>query len=166
MFKFSNADMSELVQGSPTMPQTAAPPSACPLCLDPFTQPTKTACGHEFCTACLAQWTQRTPSCPLCRTALRTSDDPAVPPRRPHCRSLRERIEREEAERAGIRERHRQLANRIALVQSTVFTPSGRPFESLPRVSVAQLRELDKANRRGLGVSLRDVGNGLSNGLV
>ncbi|XP_075769303.1 zinc finger protein RFP-like isoform X2 [Pelodiscus sinensis] len=42
----------------------------CPLCLEYFTDPVVTACGHNFCRACLSQcWEgpNPVPSCPQCR---------------------------------------------------------------------------------------------------
>ena len=49
-----------------------APPTECPLCLEPAKDPCVTVCGHEFCAACLRRafrsrppWSRGT--CPLCR---------------------------------------------------------------------------------------------------
>lgn len=42
--------------------------TTCSICLEPSNQTTK--CGHFFHHACIAKWAQRTPTCPLCRSAL------------------------------------------------------------------------------------------------
>nr|XP_014424930.2 tripartite motif-containing protein 52-like [Pelodiscus sinensis] len=44
--------------------------ATCPLCLEYFTDPVVTACGHNFCRACLSRcWEEPNPaaSCPQCR---------------------------------------------------------------------------------------------------
>ena len=39
----------------------------CTLCLEALKDPSSTTCGHIFCWACIADWIQEKPECPLCR---------------------------------------------------------------------------------------------------
>ena len=43
----------------------------CPICLDEFTNPTRTKCGHQFCSGCLEKALKYDPFCPTCKQALR-----------------------------------------------------------------------------------------------
>ncbi|KAM5434217.1 peroxisome biogenesis factor 10 [Microsporum ferrugineum] len=43
------------------------PQRKCTLCLDPFKDPSVSTCGHVFCWACIRDWVQEKPECPLCR---------------------------------------------------------------------------------------------------
>jgi len=41
---------------------------SCSICLEADAlMPVATTCNHTFCTVCLQQWLERTPTCPLCR---------------------------------------------------------------------------------------------------
>lgn len=45
----------------------------CTICLEPLSKETNittTSCGHTFHASCLLKASQRTPTCPLCRTSL------------------------------------------------------------------------------------------------
>ncbi|CAK1367834.1 uncharacterized protein RHO25_012951 [Cercospora beticola] len=42
----------------------------CPICMNSFTNPVRTPCNHDFCSACLLQAFQRTNTCPHCRRRL------------------------------------------------------------------------------------------------
>ncbi|CAL8375456.1 unnamed protein product [Gadus morhua 'NCC'] len=48
----------------------------CPICLQVFTEPVSTPCGHNFCKACINRfWTDQTaPGCPCCRQPCRPSE--------------------------------------------------------------------------------------------
>ncbi|KAI0634797.1 hypothetical protein C8Q77DRAFT_1156184 [Trametes polyzona] len=54
----------DLIQGKP-------PPGAffltCPVCIDPMSVPTATACGHLFCSSCINRCIQVERACPVCR---------------------------------------------------------------------------------------------------
>lgn len=71
----------------------------------------------------------------------------------PRAISVRSRLEEAHAWRGGARARRSALDSRVAGYMS--FTPSGRPYASLPVITPEQVRELASCNRRGLGVSLR-----------
>ena len=43
----------------------------CPICLDEFTNPKRTKCGHKFCSGCLEKALKFDPFCPTCKQALR-----------------------------------------------------------------------------------------------
>ena len=42
----------------------------CPICMNSFTNPVRTPCNHDFCSACLLQAFQRNNTCPHCRRIL------------------------------------------------------------------------------------------------
>ena len=44
----------------------------CPICLDEFTNPKHTKCGHQFCSGCLKEALKHDPFCPTCKHPLRT----------------------------------------------------------------------------------------------
>ncbi|KAL5628654.1 hypothetical protein BROUX41_002045 [Berkeleyomyces rouxiae] len=46
----------------------------CLICREPFAIGTLTACGHQFCQSCLAEWHRDHRTCPLCQFYLRPSD--------------------------------------------------------------------------------------------
>ena len=50
------------------------------------------------------------------------------------------------------------LNQRLAHYESQVFTVSGRPYESLPKVNLKQVREMVHTGRRALGASASDSG--------
>ena len=110
-----------------------------------------TVCGHTFCTRCLARWTATNKTCPLCRESLPVAEVERPSP--PATTTLRDRVEREHAERA---ERHHRLVQRedqFDRYRSSVWTASGRPFEELPVVSLSEMRQLLNENRRSLGTA-------------
>ena len=140
---------------------------SCPICMDAL--PSEyTKCGHGFCRKCLDSWTERNDSCPLCRTELdvRPSSSrgttlrpdhqqlPPVAPRRTYedaAAARRAVIEREHEERQSRRERQVQLERRLDSYRSNIWTPSGRPYESLPVVSLTELRNgVLNSNKRAL----------------
>ena len=43
----------------------------CPICLDKFTNPTRTKCRHKFCSGCLEKALKFDPFCPTCKQPLR-----------------------------------------------------------------------------------------------
>lgn len=49
---------------------------SCPICfctdVDAFVR--LPHCGHAFCKACICEWMERQPSCPLCRDAVRAGE--------------------------------------------------------------------------------------------
>ena len=60
-------------------------------------------------------------------------------------------IEREHEERQSRRERQLQLERRLDSYRSNIWTPSGRPYESLPVVSLTELRNgVLNSNKRAL----------------
>ena len=145
----------------------------CPLCFEVLsTKPSSTTpCAHTFCTDCLDKWTQTgKDTCPLCRTVCLTGSasskgSEANPTQRPVLAmsvsvptavstpggpSLRDRMEAEHAQRASARERRRELERRLDRYRSDIFTPSGRPFESLPVVSLDQMQRELRGNRQSL----------------
>lgn len=46
----------------------------CPICLDTYTEPVSTPCGHNYCKTCITEYLSCTdePQCPLCKEALQT----------------------------------------------------------------------------------------------
>ena len=146
----------------------------CPLCLEPLKAATVTLCGHSFCQHCLHAWLAQKATCPLCRMAV---TDLAVPPEgrranappgapaqphelqpvqpRPHTGnparpSLRDYMEAQHQHRSDAHRGRLDVEHRLAMYQSNALTISGRPYDSLPVVSLTELRaELD-GNWRGL----------------
>ncbi|XP_047464835.1 E3 ubiquitin-protein ligase TRIM21-like [Mugil cephalus] len=49
----------------------------CPICLDVFTRPVSTPCGHNFCMACLTSYWDNAPECqcPICKETFRRRPD-------------------------------------------------------------------------------------------
>ena len=75
----------------PPPPELDSQQDCCPICLDPLESDiSTTVCRHRFHRACLAQWTQVRPACPLCQENLQ----PAAVPRARHRRRLRRRRRR------------------------------------------------------------------------
>ena len=48
-------------------PVTPCQVSECPVCYECDVNGCKFTCGHSFCSTCSSEWTQRAPTCPLCR---------------------------------------------------------------------------------------------------
>ena len=46
--------------------------SDCAICLERFTSPVKTKCGHIYCKKCIERALQFDPYCPTCKTPLRS----------------------------------------------------------------------------------------------
>ena len=63
----------------------------------------------------------------------------------------RQRAEREAKERDAAREARLERERRLDQYRQTVFTPSGRPLESLPLATMEEVRSLSKQNRRAMG---------------
>lgn len=42
----------------------------CTLCLEPFSDPSVTTCGHVFCWTCVQDWVKEKAECPLCRQSV------------------------------------------------------------------------------------------------
>ena len=155
------------------MPAGGTSAGDCPLCLEPLKAATVTRCGHSFCQECLHEWLAQKATCPLCRTAVtdlavapegRRANAPprapAQPPElqpvqpRPHTTgngpSLRDYMEAQHQHRSDAHRRRLDVEHRLAMYQSNALTISGRPYDSLPVVSLTELRtELD-GNWRGL----------------
>ena len=64
--------------------------------------------------------------------------------------SITERVQREHEERQARRERILATEKRLDRYRSNIFTPSGRPYESLPVVSLKEMRKQIKTNAIGL----------------
>lgn len=39
----------------------------CTICQEVFIQPKRATCGHTYCSHCIAEWTTKNKSCPICR---------------------------------------------------------------------------------------------------
>ena len=65
LFLFQNP-----ISGAPQLPreETEAPENnvQCPICLDPFFQPTTTRCGRVFCKNCINCAFRKNKQCPIC----------------------------------------------------------------------------------------------------
>ena len=46
----------------------------CPVCLGTNAVETQLPCGHRFCAACIEEWAQRAPQCPMCRAPFDPAD--------------------------------------------------------------------------------------------
>lgn len=47
----------------------------CDICYDNMLEPTRTPCGHVYCSECLLTWLHENNTCPTCRTKLFEQDD-------------------------------------------------------------------------------------------
>ena len=137
--------------------------NTCPLCYETTTDSVVTGCGHTFCSRCLGRWTATNSTCPMCRESLpiaagrpapvTTEEASVVAAPTPAANTLRDRIEREHAERAEQHRRVVETERRLDNYRASVWTPSGRPFESLPVVSLSQMRQVLQENQRALAVA-------------
>ena len=75
------------------------------------------------------------------------------------------RVEREHAERLVRREQRLMVEKRLDRYRQSTFTVSGRPYDSLPVVSLDKLRkDVFKENRRSvLALGARSEASALSN---
>ena len=97
-----------------------------------------------------------TPTCPTCRSEI--VDHSRDPPPASYA-GVRDRLEREHSERNALRVRRLEVEARVAAyTAAAVWTPSGRPFESLPLVrDTSHLREIMAENRSAIyGGAARD----------
>ena len=149
--------------------------TACAICLElPTTPPLITPCAHHFCIECLQNWQRRQPSCPVCREPLRLPPQTTLrqPPASVAPRQQRQQhLARDWAgnspaladERSVARQRRSAFETRLRSYhgmlhasanreceRNPVFTPSGRPYDSLPVISLSRARQLDAENRRAL----------------
>ncbi|KAJ3369835.1 hypothetical protein GGF31_004907 [Allomyces arbusculus] len=67
------AHLSAAVPAAPAAPESAPPArrGECAVCMDAYTHPVSTMCGHIFCRACLEASLKRTKACPICRTTVK-----------------------------------------------------------------------------------------------
>ena len=88
----------------------------------------------------------------LCRCASQTETHRDVIRRQPaySARAVMEREHQEQLERA---EQRRALQSRMDSYRSGVFTPSGRPYESLPVVTLGEMRKQLNENRRNVAIA-------------
>merc|ERR1719450_1969056 len=97
----------------------------------------------------------RARACPLCRSDVVSGTPPATsvqieptsdatPLQR--LGALREQLEREDAERREAHQRRLALESRMANYQSSIWTPSGRPYESLPVTTLAEMKTMLRSN--------------------
>jgi hypothetical protein len=49
---------------------------SCPVCLEAINDPARTACGHDFCSECIARVFETSNRCPMCRTELVAGEVP------------------------------------------------------------------------------------------
>ena len=62
-------------------------------------------------------------------------------------------MEREHQEQLERAEQRRALQSRMDSYRSGVFTPSGRPYESLPVVTLGEMRKQLNENRRNVAIA-------------
>ena len=93
------------------------------------------------------------PTAPRARSIAPTS----MPAIAPAALSTRHRAEAEHEERLARRERLRAQEDRMAAYRSRIFTPSGRPYDSLPIVSLGELRQQLKGNQRSLAAAMHEA---------
>ena len=134
----------------------------CQICMDSPASLQACVAGHRFCGPCLSKWSRTrehagmTPTCPTCRSEIVDHSHDAPPP---SYSGVRDRLEREHSERNALRVRRLEVEARVAAyTAAAVWTPSGRPFESLPLVrDTSHLREIMAENRSAIyGGAARD----------
>ena len=122
----------------------------CPMCRQPLGQAPRTVCSQP------SRWHVTSEAEAATTVATRA----ASPPRRNPLASavasssgvapgsVRARLEREHEDRQAARSRRMAFERRMDSYRASVFTPSGRPFESLPVVSLGGLKKVLADNRR------------------
>lgn len=133
------------------------------------------------CSECIHNWTAKQPSCPVCRVQIERPQTPAhllelanrarLEEEQQHrqairnaststsadqaANSVRERAEAEHERRQGARARRLAFERRMESYMS--FTPSGRPYETLPIITLQDVKNMQTANKKNIGGALRNT---------
>lgn len=126
---------------------------ACPLCRTPLDEPAAQAAAAPAAVVAAAAVSSSTiiPSVESNRSppAMTISSSLVA------STSVRSRLETEHEERRERRERRLALERRLDTYRSGMWTPSGRPYDTLPIVDAGGLRDVLRENKRALAGSLR-----------